>query len=388
MTDPKMGRTAWRGAALVACAAMLAAVPQAGAQLANTAWPIISHDNQHTGRTTVVGPQTNAIKWVRPIAYLVKSSPVIGNAGRIYHGNAKTVCALDPSDGSDIWCTSLPGIVRRSSPTLAANGSVYVGTRDNRLWSLDANDGSEQWSYTVGNDGDVNVSPAVAPSGTIYMSGTINGLVHALTPQGDLLWKHALESVVSYSSPALANDGSGTIYFGTTRGGLHALSPAGDQIWEIKVGRRIRFASPSVGADGTIYVGSTQGLAAVHPNGQLYWNFTTTGSVAVTPALGADGTIYFGSVGKGAGKGARFYAVNPNGTLKWSFGADKPVRCSPVVGGDGTIYGGVGPTMYAFNPNGTVKWQYDTSRHILGTPAIAGDGTLYIGSDGLYAFGN
>jgi outer membrane protein assembly factor BamB len=382
MTEWRRSVTSGLGAVLVA----LTTVGSAQAQLANTTWPIISHDNQHTGRTTVVGPQDADLKWVKVTGYLIKSSPVIGTGGKIYIGLAKLVCAINPVDGGNVWCRQLPGILRRSAPTLASNGLLYAGTRDNRLWALDAGDGTEFWSYTVGNDGDVNTSPAIASDGTVYMAGTFNGIVHALTPGGNLVWKLSSGGTISYSSPALGLDG--TIYIGTTRGDLHSIAPNGTRNWTAHVGRRIRFASPSVGADGTIYIGSTDGLAAVDPSGSVDWVFPTIGFVSSTPALGADGTIYFGSTGKAGGNGAAIYALNPNGSLKWSFPTAKPVFGSPIVGGDGTIYGSAGPTVYALRPNGTVLWQFATGKNILMTPAISADGTLYIGSDNLYAFGD
>src|SRR5262245_20446856 len=237
--------------------AVLAVVTPAAAQLGNTPWPMAYHDLRHSGRATLNGPSSENVKWTFPSRVYVKGSAAIGQDGTVYFPIGEALCGLDPVDGSEKFCRHLPGIMRRNAPAVGSNGTIYVGTRDNRLWAINP-DGTEKWSYTVGNDGDVNVSPAIAPDGTIYMAGTWNGLVHALHPDGTLKWKTAVGGGVSYSSPAIG--ANGTIYIGSTRGELNALNPSGEIVWKAKVGRRIRFASPVISADGSnIYIGSTPG---------------------------------------------------------------------------------------------------------------------------------
>ena len=53
-----------------------------------------------------------------------------------------------------------------SSPTVA-DGVVYVGSRDNYLYALDAGSGELVWRYLTGDD--VDSSPTVA-DGVVYVS--------------------------------------------------------------------------------------------------------------------------------------------------------------------------------------------------------------------------
>jgi len=347
------------------------------AQLAVGSWPILGHDLRHTAQSDLLGPQTGLVLWRALTVGFVKGSPIVGPDGTIYLGISKGFCAIEPVTATPKWCTTLGGTIRRNAPTLSADGTLYIGDRNNRLNAIAAADGTHKWSYAVGNDGDVSTSPAIAPDGTIYMVGTGAGIVHAFNPAGTLLWKRPLGGFVVYSSPALGADG--TIYVGNTNGDLCAVSPAGVLLWKANLKGGIRFGSPSIGADGTIYQGSTGGIGAVSPEGDVLWQREEMGYVATAPAIAADGTIYV------AGQKG-FYALNPDGSVRWSLVTGERFRSSPVIGSDGVIYTGAGRRVVALRPNGTLLWEFTLRRQILAQPAIGPNGVLYVGADGFYAF--
>ena len=83
-----------------------------------------------------------------------------------------------------------------SSPAIA-NGVVYVGSWDDKVYALGAGTGALLWSYTTGNV--VTSSPAVA-NGVVYV-GSDDDNVYALNARtGTLLWSYATGSLVE-SSP-------------------------------------------------------------------------------------------------------------------------------------------------------------------------------------------
>ncbi|MCL0083917.1 PQQ-binding-like beta-propeller repeat protein [Thermodesulfovibrionales bacterium] len=83
--------------------------------------------------------------------------------------------ALNP-DGSLKWSFETPaGFGFRSSPATAADGTIYVGSGDDRLYALNP-DGSLKWSFGTG--GDVDSSPAITPDGTIIV-GSNDGRIYA-----------------------------------------------------------------------------------------------------------------------------------------------------------------------------------------------------------------
>ena len=60
------------------------------------------------------------------------------------------------SDGSEDWNYTTGGMVR-SAPAIGADGSIYFGSDDNKLYALNP-DGSENWNYPT--SGVVRSSPA------------------------------------------------------------------------------------------------------------------------------------------------------------------------------------------------------------------------------------
>src|SRR4051794_36091139 len=82
-------------------------------------------------------------------------------------------------DGTLLWSYSTGGSIA-SSPALAADGTIYVGSSDGNLYALNTN-GTVRWQYPTG--GEVRSSPSVAPDGTIYV-GSFDQMLHAVNPDG------------------------------------------------------------------------------------------------------------------------------------------------------------------------------------------------------------
>ncbi|MFQ6129866.1 MAG: PQQ-binding-like beta-propeller repeat protein [Candidatus Hadarchaeaceae archaeon] len=343
-------------ASLIVPAILFIPASQASAQLADTPWPKFRHDGQNTGRSPYVGAQDNALKW----------SYAIGGGG---------------------------GWMGAPSPAVGADGTIYMGSDDNRLYALNP-DGMLKWFYQT--DGVIRSSPAIGANGTIYVtSGEVYGRLYALDENGTLKW--TFENVFGYSSPAIGSDG--TIYVGSYNSyvaSLSALHENGDLKWSFSTGLHYGLyfiiSCPAIGPDGTIYFtvldylesvgywplgyGPLGWLFALDENGALKWSRWAGGT---SPAVGTDGTIYLSS-------GNKFIALNPDNTLKWAYPMLR-ASSSPAIGTDNTIFMGGGDTLYALNQDNTLKWSYATGGIIGSSPAV-GAGTIYVGSgdNKLYAF--
>ena len=166
------------------------------------------------------------------------------------------------------------------------------------------------------------------------------------------------------------------IYFLAVLNG--AGQTAGSILWEFNLGSH--WSSPALGTDGTIYVGGSNKLYAINPNGTLKWDFPM--DHPHHPVLGPDGTIYVGESGQPY---RRFVALTPAGTNKWEF---SPLgwESRAAVAGDGTIYLASGNVLHALGPNGNSRWSFTNgfgsvcTRAAFGTPAIGSDGTVYVPS--------
>ena len=90
--------------------------------------------------------------------------------------------STDPSDiipqGNLKW--SFPtGAAVHSSPAVA-NGTVYFGSQDHKIYALDAENGTKRWEFETGSW--INSSPAVA-NGVVYC-GSNDGNLYALSSTG------------------------------------------------------------------------------------------------------------------------------------------------------------------------------------------------------------
>jgi len=346
--------------------------------LADTPWPMRGHDLSHTGRSPYVGAQTPTKKWDFAIGDWLYSSPAIGADGTVYVGGINDkVYALNPN-GTKKW-EFITGHWVESSPAIGADGTIYIGSCDENVYALNP-DGTKKWDFAT--EGFVISSPAIGADGTIYI-GSDDDNVYALNPDGTRKWDFTTAGNVE-SCPAVGADG--TIYVRSDYEKVYALNPDGTRKWEFAmgIGSHGGLNSPAIGADGTIYVGSYDAnVFALNPDGTEKWRSVVGFGKLGSPAIGADGTIYIGSYD------GKLYALDPDGTTKWGFDTGYGGLGSPAIDADGTIYVG-GWDFHALNPDGTEKWYFATDSEMESSPAIAADGTVYVGSNQaykLYAFG-
>ncbi len=373
-------------------------------------WPMFRHDLRHTGRTTYSGPATPNSVWTFLANDGMPSSPSIGANGTVYvgagwlfgHGTDSSLYAINPN-GTLKWRYATGGGVF-SSPAIGPDGTIYVASCDKYVYALEdsVTYGKLRWKKQLGNFF-VLSSPAVGPDGNVYI-GSADFSFYVLNPvDGAIRWSYKTNWCI-ISSPAIIDDG--TIYIGSKDHHLYAFrNDLQTYQWAFATGTfydgHLVDCSPAVGSDGTIYVGSDQfGAAgqppvpvdtsfwAVNPDGTLKWALDIGNGVESSPAIGLDGTIYFGSYD------SCLYAVADSGDvgiIKWRFRTGGAVDGSPTVDDEGIIYfGSRDSTIYALYPqDGSVKWSYKTGGDIESSPTIDNDGHLLIGSfDGkLYCLG-
>jgi outer membrane protein assembly factor BamB len=370
---------------------------------AASAWPMFQHDAQHTGQSHLDGPRCNHVVWRWPGTQPFLSTASIATDETIFVGNARfPVCRIDPGTGAALWCdTDQEGrLADRSAPSISADGTVHIGTRDNDLWAIAPGpaQGTVLWRQKICTDGDVTTSPTVGADGVIYMGSDSLGAgsLFAMCPGASrqVKWCTKLGGGLKNVSPALSPDGA-TLYV-TTRGTtLHALDAAtGAERWRRKLERRPNAArwpnyTPVVHpVTGTIYVGFDEGLFAVAPDGTVDLLFDTGRErMESPPALASDGTLYFGA---SRGTSSTFYAVRPDGSLAWSFaiprGSGRFRNNQAAIGADGVVYFAVKSAVYALAPGGDgngggqVLWQLDETSVFQSGPIIGAGGRLYVGT--------
>lgn len=270
--------------------------------------------------------------------------------------------ALGQVPGSIAWTSADVGGAIYSSPSQLANGDVVVGVGgSNPRVIAYTGAGAIRWQYSPGAGADwFDSSPAIAPDGTLYI-GSWDGYLYALnSTDGTLKWRYPTGGYV-LSAPALGADG--TVFFGSSDGVFYALHPDGTRQWSLPLETDLD-SSPAIGPDGTLYFGTHQGtLLAMNQNGTLRWSFkveTIAGRedlvrIQGAPAVAEDGTIYVGSGNH------RLYAlreVNGSPQVQWTFEAGDGLDAPPVIGPDGSIYLGCRDGYFhALSPDGTERWR-------------------------------
>ena len=105
-----------------------------------------------------------------------------------------------------------------SSPAIGSDGTVYVGSRDNKLYAINGKSGVNLWEFETGRD--VFSSSAIGSDGTVYV-GSFDAKLYAINGKsGAKLWEFETGNEV-WSSPAIGPDG--TVYVGSGDSKLYAI---------------------------------------------------------------------------------------------------------------------------------------------------------------------
>lgn len=289
-----------------------------------------------------------------------------------------------------------------SSPAVA-NGTVYVGSTDGKLYAIDRDAGTLKWGFQTGSR--IVSSPAVA-YGDVYF-GSYDGNFYALdASSGKVKWKfktagerrfagkhlHGSQPVaetmpdpfdVYLSSPVIWR---GAVLFGSGDGNVYSLDAASGALkWKFKTGDVVH-ASPAI-AGGTLYVGSWDSyfyaLDAV--SGKEKWRFKTGEDPDIHNQVGIqssaavlDNTVFFGC------RDSHLYALDArSGKEKWAFPTHGSwVVASPAVS-DGKVYFATSDSglFYALDAKtgSTILNLKFYGWPMFSSPAIA-DGTAFVGS--------
>lgn len=264
-----------------------------------------------------------------------------------------------------------------SSPFLAA-GHVLFGSRDGKLYCLDAASGDLRWSRAAGSG--VGSSPW-EEEGLCFV-GTYDGDVLAVdAASGDIVWRARTGGRV-VASPVLLN---GAVVIGSYDAHIHAFeTETGEKRWSAATGGAVRASAEPLGADAVV-VGSMDGV--LHcleiADGRTRWRHRAGSSVLASAAVDAKASRVFAGTQDGTVR--CLDAATGDALWKVNLGAD--VNAKPRLAAGLLLVGTGRGRLVALDPDdGTVRWEVQASRGFDTTPLVLDDLVVAPSADGTLHF--
>jgi outer membrane protein assembly factor BamB len=196
-----------------------------------------------------------------------------------------------------------------------------------------------KWTFDA--HGIVASSPSIAADGTIYV-GSHDKNFYALAPDGKLKWKFATDGAID-AAPSIAADG--TVYFSSTDGYLYALAPDGTQRWRLQT-KSYTAATAVLDEEGKLYLAATKDYLFVSPEGKILFQQPTDVQMDMSAAVTANREVVYSVPWLRVGSFNRDH-IWP---LAWMFDMSFNVEATPNVDPQGNVYVNNGYFLVAIKP--------------------------------------
>jgi outer membrane protein assembly factor BamB/tRNA A-37 threonylcarbamoyl transferase component Bud32 len=325
-----------------------------------------------TGLLSRIGGATSAIQgstikplWTFKCEDEVRGAPIIYN-GSIYIGSYDhNMYSLNVADGKLNWKYATDGgVVTRPA---AYEGDIFFGSEDQRLHVVSARTGKVNWTYFT--DGRVRSSPRIAEGHVFF--GSDDQHLHAVNLNSQRAsWRFEAAAPIR-STPFVAND---TVFAGSESGDFYCVDFRGELKWHFKAKMAVT-SSPWV-SDGVVYFGSLDSsfYALDAKSGFVIWRFRMGKGSLASPCM-SEGMIFTGSAD------GHIYGIDAHSAKElWRFKTDHQISSSPVIYKDSLYCGSADGNVYCLEyRTGRMRWKFNTQGAITGAPLVYDD-IVYIGS--------
>ena len=176
------------------------------------------------------------IDWRTQLSIDVLSTPIIVDTNIF----VRNYC-LDLLSGDILWSSNV-GITLLSSPTFF-DGKIYIGSRDEKMYCLNADTGEKLWRFYTGSMS-YETAPAVA-YGNVYVGNAFGYIYCVNVTNGERVWG-TKNSDRAVSSPVICD---GKLYIGSVDNHLYCLDAfTGEKIWDFSSEADF-FSSSSIAKD-------------------------------------------------------------------------------------------------------------------------------------------
>jgi outer membrane protein assembly factor BamB/tRNA A-37 threonylcarbamoyl transferase component Bud32 len=322
--------------------------------------------NRTSAATTNI-QATGGIKplWVFQCEDEIRGAPLYYE-GSIYIGSYdNNLYSVNAADGKLNWKYATEGgVVTRPA---AYEGDIFFGSEDKRLHVVNARSGKVNWTYYT--EGKVHSSPRIAEGHVFF--GSDDQHIHAVNlTTGRAAWRFETASPVR-STPYVAHE---TVFAGCENGDFYCVDFRGEMKWHYKA--KMGITSSPCEADGVVYFGSLDGsfYALDAKAGWGIWRFRMGKGSVASPYI-AEGLVFIGSAD------GNIYAVDARTSKEaWRYKTEHQVSSSPVVYKDALYCGSADGNLYCLEArSGRLRWKFATKGPITGSPLVF-DEIVYIGS--------
>jgi len=343
---------------------------------AASSWPAPRHDQQHTGRASVLGPERPILQWTLPLGSGQLIAPTIAADGAIYvPGNVNdTLYAVSPA-GRLLWTFTGKKLAPEefvAPAVIGRDGVIYFGSTQNIFYAVNPN-GTLKWNLPLA--GSVRLAANIGDDGTIYVAAKDHHL-YAIAPDGKIKWRADFDRLPG-NGPAISTDGTIYVVAGEF---LQGFAPDGTRRLKVNCSDLGMLTGLVVDGFELIYVtGDAPRVRAISNSAATRWeyNFPASFGAPRLPALGKDRSLYFVSATSG-----EIVVLNPNGTKRWSAAPATKKFLTELILDDANQLYVVDDNngLMSVSAAGLLRWNL-RDVHCQFTPALGPDGTIYVTSN-------
>ena len=173
---------------------------------------ITSHDD----RVYAFDPEGNGLWAYGASAPLYGTAAVLSNDSVVFGTGDGMVIRLTPKGGLK-WKQSVGGAVRGGVAVSPAQTSLFIGSENGAVTSLDAQTGKIQWTLQTG--GPIRATPMLDSEGRLYVGSWDHHLYAIESELGKILWRMNLgeqidaTAAIAYGKRIIVGADNGDVYF-------------------------------------------------------------------------------------------------------------------------------------------------------------------------------
>ncbi len=278
------------------------------------------------------------------------------------------VYAVDLNSGEEVWRypeKANAKITFFAEPALTSDGQLLVASYDHNLYSLNPENGRENWVFNESDDRLI-ASPLVTEEGIFQVSA--DGNLYALDYEGNLKWTFETGGPV-WARPAINTDCT-CLFVASMDHQVYAVNAVnGDLLWQSDDLGGAIVGTPAFDHGDTVILGTfgNEIIALDAKTGTVSWRFGTQGWVWSGGILNED-VFYVGDL-----NGYIYSLDAATGEQNWRIQPGGPIIGSPLLADEQLVINSENETVFFVSLDGNVLDSRTISGTLYATPLAAGD---------------